>query len=71
MSCNFQNVYLCPSIQKSIHSFIYFFNVYLFLRQRETGVGVGEGQREWEMQNLKQAPGSEWSAQRQMQGLNS
>ena len=36
------------------------FNVYLFLRDR---VQVGEGQREREAQNPKQAPGSEVSAQ--------
>ena len=35
------------------------FNVYLFLRERER---AGEGQRERETQNLKQAPGSKLSA---------
>ena len=37
------------------------FNVYLFLRERENK--VGEGQRQRETQNLKQAPGSELSAE--------
>ena len=50
---------------------IYFFSVYLFLREREsahthththTHVSAGEGQREAETQNLKQAPGSVLSA---------
>ena len=45
-----------------------FFNVYLFLRERQNT--MGEGQRERETQNLKQAPGSELSAQSPMQGLN-
>ena len=50
----------------------FFFNVYLFLRERETdGVQVGEGQRERETHSLKQAPGSELSAQSLMQGSNS
>ena len=39
-----------------------FFNVYLFLRQRETEHERGRV-RERETQNLKQAPGSELSAQ--------
>ena len=39
-----------------------FFNIYLFLRDRERAQ-VGEGQRENETQNLKQAPGSELSAE--------
>ena len=48
----------------------FFFNIYLFLRQRET-------EHEWERvgkretQNLKQAPGSERSAQSPTRGLNS
>ena len=46
-----------------------FFNVCLFLRQRHSM--NGEGQRERETHNLKQAPGSELSAQSLMQGLNS
>ena len=44
-------------------SFKNFFNVYLFLRQRETEHEWGEGQRERETQNQKQVPGSELSAQ--------
>ena len=47
-----------------------FFNVYLFLRQRETEHEQGRG-RERETQNPKQAPGSEPSAQSPMQGSNS
>ena len=39
-----------------------FFNVYLFLREKERE-RMGEGQRERETQNLKQAPDSELSAQ--------
>ena len=37
-----------------------FFNIYLLLRDRAQ---MGEGQRENETQNPKQAPGSELSAQ--------
>ena len=48
-----------------------FFNVYLFLRDTETECERGEGQRERETQNLKQAPGSELSAQSPTRGLNS
>ena len=47
-----------------------FFNVYLFLRQRESA-WAGEGQRERETQNPKQAPGSELSAQSPTRGSNS
>ena len=47
-----------------------FFNVYLFLRERERQ-GVREAEREWETQNPKQALGSELSAQSPMWGLNS
>ena len=43
-------------------SLTYFFNVYLFLRQGETEHEQGRV-RERETQNLKQAPGSELSAQ--------
>ena len=51
-----------------IFIFIYFyFYIYLFLRDR---VLAGEGQRQRETQNVKQAPGSELSAQSPMQGLN-
>ena len=42
---------------------------YLFLREREKEQ-AGEGQRERETQNLKQAPGTELSAQSLMWGLN-
>ena len=39
------------------------FNVYLFWRQREGDtVQVGEGQREREAKNLRQAPGSRFQA---------
>ena len=41
-----------------------FFNVCLFLRDRVRQTMSGEGRRERETQNLKQAPGSELSAQR-------
>ena len=41
---------------------IYFFTFIYFLRDVERAQ-VGEGQREKETQNLKQAPGSELSAQ--------
>ena len=51
--------------------FFFFFNIYLFLRQRETQHERGQGQRERETQNLKQAPGSELSAQGLMRGSNS
>ena len=50
---------------------IFFFNVYLFLGQRETEHEWGEGQRERETQTRKQAPGSEPSAQSPMRGSNS
>ena len=50
--------------------FIYFFNVYLFLRQRETEHERGRV-RERETQNLKQAPGSELSAHSPTWGSNS
>ena len=42
--------------------------MFIFLRQRAL---VGDGQRERETQNLKQAPGSELSAQSLMQDWNS
>ena len=48
--------------------FFNFFNVYSFLRDREW---MGEGQRERETQNMKQAPGSEMSAQSPTWGSNS
>ena len=43
--------------------------VYLLLRERERE-SMGEGQRERETQNLKQAPGSELSAQSLTRGSN-
>ena len=54
---------------------LYFFNVYLFLRERERerereSMSRGGAERERETQNLKQAPGSELSAQSLMQGSN-
>ena len=50
-----------------------FLNVYSFFeRERERDrARVGEGQDERETQTLKQAPGSELSAQSPTQGLNS
>ena len=43
---------------------------YLFIFERETDrPQAGEGERERETQNLKQAPGSELSAQSPTQGL--
>ena len=41
----------------------------MYLWEIETA-WVGEGQREWETQNPKQAPGSELSAQSPLWGLN-
>ena len=51
----------------------FFFNVYLLLREKERDrARVGEGQRQKkETQNLKQAPGSELSAQSPTWGSNS
>ena len=55
--------------------FFYLKNIFLtFIYFWETDrdrAGVGEGQRENETQNLKQAPGSELSAQSPMWGSNS
>ena len=45
--------------------------VYLTLKLIFLFLTGGEGQRERETQNPKQAPGSELSAQSQTQGLNS
>ena len=54
---------LCLYLSKiNKHFFFNFFHVYLFLRQRQSMNG-GESERERETQNLKQAPGSEQSAQ--------
>ena len=49
-----------------------FFNAFILEREREGDrVQVGEGQRERETQNLKQAPGSELLAQSLTWGSNS
>ena len=48
----------------------FFLTFYLFLRQGETEHEQGRG-RERETQNLKQAPGSELSAQSLTRGSNS
>ena len=45
--------------------------MYLFLIDREKEHEWGEGQKEKETQNPKQAPGSELSAQSPTLGLNS
>ena len=59
-----------PSSQNPLETWVVVVvNVYLFLREGDR-VQVWEGQRERERQNLKQAPGSEPSAQSPMQGLN-
>ena len=50
--------------------FVYLFKVYLFIRERHSTSGRG-AEREKETQNLKQALGSELSAQSPMWGLNS
>ena len=50
--------------------FNFFFNMYSFLRQRETEHEWGRV-RERETQNLKQAPGSELSAQSPKRDWNS
>ena len=52
------------------HFFFLNFLKCLFILERETGQ-VGQGQRERESQNRKQAPGSELSAQSWMRGSNS
>ena len=56
--------------EKYVLSSPFFFNVYLFLRQRETEHERGRV-RERETQNMKQAPGSELSAQSATRGSNS
>ena len=43
----------------------------MFIFERETDIALAGRGRERETQNLKQAPGSELSAQSPMQGLNS
>ena len=59
---------LCFDLLVYFYYLKFFFNVYLFLRE---WAWAGEGQREGETQNPKQAPGSELSAQGPMRGLNS
>ena len=49
----------------SLKKIFFVLNIYSFLRDRAR---VGEGQRERETQNPKQAPGSELSAQSPTQG---
>ena len=44
--------------------------MFIYFRERDR-VETGEGQREREIQNLKQAPGSKLSAQSLMWGSNS
>ena len=68
---------ICIFLSNGVFCFIwllfflfFFFNVYLFLRQRETEHERGRV-REGETQNLKQAPGSELSAQSPTRGSNS
>ena len=48
----------------------FFFNVYLFLRDRQSMSGGGV-EKEWEIQNPKQVPGPELSAQSPTWGSNS
>ena len=48
-----------------------FFNVLFIFKTERDRVRAGEGQRERETQNPKQAPGSELSAQSPTQGSNS
>ena len=56
--------------EENLDVILFFFNVYLFLRQRETEHEQGRV-RERKTQNQKQAPDSELSAQSPMQGSNS
>ena len=60
---------LIHSIRLSAKEF--FFNIYLFLRQTETECEWVGAETEREAQNLKQAPGSELSAQSPTWGSNS
>ena len=66
---------MCPSSDLGQRCFlcffvVFFFDIYLFLIDRDR-VRAGEGQREGETQNPKQAPGSEPSAQSPTWGSNS
>ena len=63
-------VFLQPHFYLLIYFSFFLFNVYLFLRQRETEHERGRV-RERDTQNLKQAPGSEPSAQSPTRGSNS
>ena len=51
------------------HFFFQFFKIFIFERERDR-VRAGEEQREREVQNPEQAPGSKLSAQSPMWGLN-
>ena len=55
------------SKRKFVFGYQHYFKVFYFWDRAWTG----EGQRERETQNLKQAAGSEWSAQSPMRGSNS
>ena len=55
MRCDFKS----PGFIVAVYVCFDFFNVHLFLRERESEWGGTE--REMEVQNLKQAPGSELS----------
>ena len=48
---------------------VFFFNVSFIFESERDRVWAGEGQREKETENPKQAPGSELSAQSRMWGL--
>ena len=66
--------WLAPSFQPAkafLGLFKKNFNVYLFLRNGERQSMMGEGQRERETQNPKQAPGSKPSAKSPTRGSNS
>ena len=63
--------YLFYSIPFDSKFFLIFLNVYLFLRERDRETECEQRRsREKEIQNLKQAPDSELSAQSPMQGSN-
>ena len=62
---------VCPILQmQTIPNtwFSFFFNVYLFLREKES-MSRGGAERERETQNLKQPLDSELSAQNLVEGL--
>ena len=67
---------LCSWRINNLGDFVFFFffnflNVFIFERERETQHRQGKGQRERETRSLKQAPGSELSAQSPTRGWNS